>query len=84
LWPPLVSGSPSESGATGKLTVVADSNSQQVLYNGHFLYTFVNDTPGQVTGQGVQDFFVATSGLSAGSGNVTPPAPVRQSNPYGY
>jgi predicted lipoprotein with Yx(FWY)xxD motif len=46
LWPPLVSGSPSETGATGKLSVLADSNGPQVLYNGHFLYTFVDDSPG--------------------------------------
>jgi predicted lipoprotein with Yx(FWY)xxD motif len=70
LWPPLVSGSPSEAGATGKLSVLADANGQQVLYNGHFLYTFVDDTPGQVTGQGVQSFFVATPGPGVGSGSA--------------
>ena len=67
LWPPLVAASPSEAGATGKLSVIADRLGQQVLYNGHFLYTFVDDTPGQVTGQGVQDFFVATPGPGAAS-----------------
>jgi predicted lipoprotein with Yx(FWY)xxD motif len=78
LWPPLVSGSPSEAGATGKLSVLADANGRQVLYNGHFLYTFVNDTPGQVTGQGVQGFFVATPGLAAGSARAAASSPATQ------
>jgi predicted lipoprotein with Yx(FWY)xxD motif len=88
LWPPLVSGSPSEAGATGELTVLADSNGQQVLYNGHFLYTFVDDTPGQVTGQGVQDFSVATPDLGGGSASAAPSSAVTPSNTsasgYGY
>lgn len=87
LWPPLVSASPTEAGATGKLSVVADANGQQVRYNGHFLYTFVNDTAGQVTGQGVQGFFVATPRLgdraTAVPSTSTPPAATR-TNPYGY
>src|SRR5262249_19582579 len=62
LWPPLTSTSPSEKDATGTLTVVRDFNGAQVQYNGHFLYTFVQDRAGQVTGQGVQNFFVATPG----------------------
>ena len=88
LWPPLVSGSPSEIGATGKLTVLTDANGQQVLYNGHFLYTFVNDSPGEVTGEGVQNFFVATPGLSSAAAKAAPspapsPAP-SQGYSYGY
>jgi predicted lipoprotein with Yx(FWY)xxD motif len=76
LWPPLVSGSPTANGATGKLGVVTDPNGQQVQYNGHFLYTFVNDTPGQVTGQGVGGFSIATPNLSAKSNPAaTKPAP---------
>jgi predicted lipoprotein with Yx(FWY)xxD motif len=86
-WPPLVSGSPTETGATGKLGVVADPNGQLVQYNGHFLYTFVNDSPGQVTGQGVAGFSVATPDLLATSSPAaTQPAPpvANQANPYGY
>jgi predicted lipoprotein with Yx(FWY)xxD motif len=60
LWPPLVARAPTVKGATGRLTVVATTNGRQVAYNGHFLYTFLEDTPGHVTGQGEQDFFVAT------------------------
>jgi predicted lipoprotein with Yx(FWY)xxD motif len=63
-WPPLVSSSPTIVGATGKLYVTQDANGAQVAYNGHFLYTFVSDSAGHVTGQGVQDFFVATPGLA--------------------
>jgi predicted lipoprotein with Yx(FWY)xxD motif len=74
LWPALVSASPSEVGASGKLSVIADSNGQQVLYNGHFLYTFIDDTPGHVTGQDVQGFFVATPGLGARSASAAPSA----------
>jgi predicted lipoprotein with Yx(FWY)xxD motif len=88
LWPPLVSVSPSDAGAAGQLSVIADSHGQQVRYNGHFLYTFIDDTPGQATGQDVQGFFVATPGLSAGSASAAPSAPVTpansKANGYGY
>jgi predicted lipoprotein with Yx(FWY)xxD motif len=86
-WPPLVSSSPTETGATGQLSVLTDPNGQLVQYNGHFLYTFVNDIPGHVTGQGVAGFFVATPSLGPISGpaatQIAPPA-ATQSNPYGY
>jgi predicted lipoprotein with Yx(FWY)xxD motif len=86
LWPALTSAAPTASGATGKLTVVNDAHGHQVAYNGHLLYTFVSDHAGQVTGQGVQSFFVATPGLTpiasspaAGTGPAASPA-----NGYGY
>lgn len=60
LWPPLIADTPTARGANGALMSVQTTNGKQVSYNGHFLYTFVNDSPGKVTGQGVQDFFVAT------------------------
>jgi predicted lipoprotein with Yx(FWY)xxD motif len=63
LWPPLTSAAPA-AGLNGKLAVLNDVNGRQVTYNGHPLYTFADDHPGQVTGQGVQDFFVATPGLA--------------------
>jgi predicted lipoprotein with Yx(FWY)xxD motif len=65
LWPPLVSAAPTARGATGTVATVATRNGQQVTYNGHFLYAFVQDSPGQVPGQGVQNFFVATPGISS-------------------
>jgi predicted lipoprotein with Yx(FWY)xxD motif len=86
-WPPLVSTNPTVAGATGKLTVTHDASGAQVAYKGHFLYTFISDSPGQVNGQGVQDFFVATPGMPAigGSSTSTPMAPVSGSGGiYGY
>jgi predicted lipoprotein with Yx(FWY)xxD motif len=83
LWPPLTADAPTLAGAGGTLTSVATTNGRQVAYNGHFLYTFVEDSPGRVTGQGVANFFVATPTGSAasapGSSASTPPA-----HSYGY
>jgi predicted lipoprotein with Yx(FWY)xxD motif len=71
LWPPLVSAMPTVTGASAsKLTAVSDSHGQQVSYNGHLLYTFVSDRSGRVTGQGVQNFFVATPGLAPVAGQA--------------
>jgi predicted lipoprotein with Yx(FWY)xxD motif len=84
LWPPLVSGSPTEAGLPGTVSATPAANGRRVQYNGRFLYTFVNDTPDQVTGQDVQGFVVATPGLSNNS-NGTAPAPVSpQSSGYAY
>jgi predicted lipoprotein with Yx(FWY)xxD motif len=57
-WPPLVmSGTGTPTSATslsGKLTLVTDTNGNQVEYNGHPLYTYSGDSnPGQTTGEGV-------------------------------
>jgi hypothetical protein len=62
-----------------------DIHGDQVAYNGHLLYTFADDQAGQVTGQGVQGFFVATPGLTAITWSPAPAAPAAPSgNPYGY
>jgi predicted lipoprotein with Yx(FWY)xxD motif len=85
LWPPLTSASPAATGLAGTLTAVTDIHGDQVAYNGHLLYTFADDQPGQVTGQGVQGFFVATPGLTPTTGSPAPSAPAAPSgNPYGY
>jgi predicted lipoprotein with Yx(FWY)xxD motif len=67
LWPALVSAKSTGAvaGARGKLTSLPAANGRQVAYNGHFLYTFVDDSPGHVTGQGVSNFFVATPRLKS-------------------
>lgn len=84
LWPPVL-GSPSAvRGAHSALTSVATTNGDQVAYHGHFLYTFVEDSPGHVTGQGVQDFFVATPGLTANTSAPAGTVPANPSNSYGY
>src|SRR3954470_3730443 len=65
LWPPLFAPHRAVRGTDDVLTsVVATTNGEQVTYRGHFLYTFVEDSPGHVTGQGVQNFLVATPGLA--------------------
>jgi predicted lipoprotein with Yx(FWY)xxD motif len=88
LWPPLVANNSTASGATGAVSMVVTTNGRQVTYNGHFLYTFAEDSPGQVTGQGVQNFFVATPGIVANRGATTStksaPAPAPTTNRYGY
>ena len=73
LWPPLTSASPAATGLTGKLVAVMDVHGDQVAYNGHLLYTFADDHAGQVTGQGVQGFFVATPRLAPISGSSASP-----------
>jgi predicted lipoprotein with Yx(FWY)xxD motif len=87
LWPPLTATAPSAAaGITGILGVVSTTNGQQVAYNGHFLYAFIEDSPGRVTGQGVQNFFVATPATAtdsaASTAGGTTPNPVV--NGYGY
>jgi predicted lipoprotein with Yx(FWY)xxD motif len=83
LWPPLLSSAPTATGVNGTLKVANTSTGHQVTYNGHFLYTFAEDSPGHVTGQGVQNFFVVTPGISTRhtvTAPATTPAPAR----YGY
>ncbi|SRR6266496_2400019 len=82
LWPPLIAAAPTDRGLTGQLASVTTTNGKQVTYNGHFLYTFVEDRPGKVTGQGVQNFYIATPNLDAGA-----PSSTQASAPnsgYGY
>jgi len=87
LWPPLTSAAPAATGVSGQLAVLNDVHGQQVTYNGHPLYTFIDDHAGQVTGQGVQDFFVATPGLAPVTSNPAPASTVPSapaSSGYGY
>jgi len=59
-WPPLLlaAGDPSSaSSLPGKLSVLADANGRQVLYNGHPLYAFVKDkASSDANGEGVNAF----------------------------
>jgi predicted lipoprotein with Yx(FWY)xxD motif len=88
LWPPLIAKHPTASGSTGVLSTVLTTNGRQVTYNGHFLYTFAADLPLQVTGQGVENFFVATPRIAVNRGNAstttTLPAPAPATGGYGY
>lgn len=85
LWPALLAAKPTASGVKGKVVSLRQAAGPQVSYKGHFLYTFVDDSPGHVTGQGVSNFFVVTPNIrAAGSANApSAPAPV-QSHGYGY
>jgi predicted lipoprotein with Yx(FWY)xxD motif len=84
LWPPLLLPAGQTQpvagpGVTG-LGTLTRAQGIQVTYNGKPLYTWVDDKPGQVTGQGVVDsagtWHVATvaSGAPAGSGTSPSPA----------
>jgi predicted lipoprotein with Yx(FWY)xxD motif len=85
LWPPLLSANPSASGVTGKVMSLQQPNDPQVAYNGHFLYTFVDDSAGHVTGQGVSNFFVATPNIRAiGNSAVVKIAPAHAAASRGY
>jgi predicted lipoprotein with Yx(FWY)xxD motif len=87
LWPPLVSAHPTASGTGVKLTALKVAADRQVTYKGHFLYTFIEDSAGHVTGQGVSNFSVATPQLKAlsSTAKVTATAPVSSSRGgYGY
>jgi predicted lipoprotein with Yx(FWY)xxD motif len=85
LWPPLTAAAPTAAGLTGPLTVVHDAHGAQVAYHGHLLYTFTSDRPGQVTGQGFQNFFVATPGIASKATASTPAGtvPAGPSGSYG-
>jgi predicted lipoprotein with Yx(FWY)xxD motif len=59
-WQPLTSdsGSPSADAAAGKLDVIErPDGTRQVTAEGKPLYTFVEDSPGEVTGDGFADDF---------------------------
>ena len=77
IWPALTlsSGQPAASGSLpDMLTAITDSNGRQVQYDGHFLYTFSNDSAqGQANGNGIKadggTWWVATPSLSASGGS---------------
>jgi predicted lipoprotein with Yx(FWY)xxD motif len=69
-WPPLLatSGTPtSDPALPGHLTVLNGPNGNQVVYNGHPLYSFSKDSAaGDANGQGIGGkWFVATPDLAA-------------------
>ena len=85
LWPAATSTAPTGgAGVSGQLRVLSDTHGRQVTYNGHPLYTFIDDHAGQVSGQGVSDFFVATPGLARITGSPAAPGPAVPAGGYGY
>jgi hypothetical protein len=69
---------------------IAKSSSGQVTWNGHLLYTWTGDkSPGDVTGNGINNFAAAVVTASSGSAGAgtTPPASSSSSSSgggYGY
>lgn len=84
LWPALVSSKPTATGVKGKLVSLKEVSGRQVAFKGHFLYTFVDDTPDHVNGQGVSNFFVATPSIRTIGSSPVVKATVARSGGYGY
>jgi predicted lipoprotein with Yx(FWY)xxD motif len=85
LWPPVIAAKPTATGIKGKVVALKQAAGPQVSYQGHFLYTFIDDSPGHVTGQGVSNFFVVTPKIgSAGRTAAVSPTTSSTSHGYGY
>jgi predicted lipoprotein with Yx(FWY)xxD motif len=85
IWPALTAtGSPTAgAGLNASLlgTATQADGSSQVTYNGHLLYLFSGDAKaGDVTGQGVEDFFV----VSSAGDKVASAMPTSSSSAYKY
>jgi predicted lipoprotein with Yx(FWY)xxD motif len=78
-WPPLLTTSKATAGSgltTSKLgTITRSDGKQQVTYNGHPLYMFIQDQkPGQTTGQGVTAFGAPWFALTPSGNQASAPA----------
>ena len=90
IWVPVMapsSGQPtsSDQAVQAKLGAVKTKGGSQVTFGGKPLYTFVQDSPGQVTGNGFTDNFGGTSftWTVASMGQVSPPATTTSSSSSG-
>lgn len=78
-WPPLLSPNgtapTSATSLPGGLSLINGANGQQVMYNGHPLYTFAQDkNPGDTNGEGIMGLWhVATPSLAPASSPATSP-----------
>jgi predicted lipoprotein with Yx(FWY)xxD motif len=91
IWEPLTldTGAPTGNSVSGDLGVIErPDGSRQVTLDGKLLYSFVEDEPGEVTGDGFEDAFggqtltwrvVHPDGSTGSSGSDTP-----DSGPFGY
>lgn len=78
-WPPYLQTATLPSLPTGVSTIKrTDTGATQYTYNGLPLYYFTGDSNGQVTGNGVQNFAVATPNSRASSSSNNPSS----GNPY--
>lgn len=87
IWPPLgASGALKAGDGVGTLsTITRDDGTKQVAVNGHPLYTFTGDTAaGAVTGQGVENFFVAGADGAMVKGDASSSTTTAPSSAGGY
>jgi predicted lipoprotein with Yx(FWY)xxD motif len=91
VWKPLTlaSGTPSAANGAGKVGVVMRSDGmRQVTVAGKPLYTFVKDSPGKATGNGVSDAFsgrrFSWTAIRAGGGAATGSSSGSSSGRSGY
>ena len=100
-WKPLTlsSGNPTASAAVGKLGLIKrPDGSMQVAVNGKPLYTFAQDSPGKVTGNGFHDQFgghhftwnvvhpggTTTSAANSGTNAGAPSSTTSSNGSYSY
>lgn len=85
LWPPVIAAKPTATGVQGGVVALKQAAGPQVSYKGHFLYSFIDDSPGHVTGQGVSNFFVVTPKIGTiGSATAVSSASASSSTSHGY
>lgn len=71
-WPAYIASSSTTSLPAGVSTIKrSDNGKMQYTYNGMPLYTFVGDSAGQVTGNGVSDFSIAKPSSASSSSAPT-------------
>ena len=79
-WPAYKASSSSNL-PTGLTTLTRTDNGQvQYAYNGKPLYTFVSDSVGHVTGNGVENFSIAVPAATSTAPTTTTPAPSSSSS----
>jgi predicted lipoprotein with Yx(FWY)xxD motif len=81
-WPAYQATSSTTSLPTGVTIIKRTDNGQmQYAYNGMPLYTFASDSSGKVTGNGVDNFKIATPAANTSAGSSSNSS---SSNPYNY
>jgi predicted lipoprotein with Yx(FWY)xxD motif len=88
IWPALkTSGAPKASGAAkaADLGTIKIAGGKQVTYKGHPLYTFVSDSKGETSGEGVSGFYVVSpSGSKITKSHKTSTTTSSSSSGYKY
>jgi predicted lipoprotein with Yx(FWY)xxD motif len=78
IWKPLRPGAATLAGAK---TITRPDGTKQIAVGGKPLYTFVQDTPGNVTGNGASDAFGSKQFSWRGGRRATPPAAPASTSP---